>query len=104
VRSRSQPVSLAQAASGLATISLVLLGIMGTVYKLIAPEGWIAQAFGRGLTAGGATLGSLLLLAACACYAHGSAPRHRLKSEILVYACAGAGVFYLARLLLEGRL
>ncbi|HEX9396178.1 MAG TPA: hypothetical protein VF943_05480 [Burkholderiales bacterium] len=99
---KNEIVSLAQAAAGLAQICLVMLGIIGTLYKMAAPEGWIAQAFGRSLTAGGATLGSLLLLAACAWYTHGSARRYHLLSEIVVYGFAAAGVLYLARYLLQG--
>ena len=95
-------VSLAQAALGLAMASLVFVGISGTIYKLIAPDGWIAQAFGRSLSAGSATLGALALLAACAWYSHGSPRRRNLLSDIVVYGFAAAGFIYLARFLLQG--
>jgi hypothetical protein len=102
--SKPEIVSLAQAAVSLAMVCLVLVGITGTVYKLIAPDGWIAAAFGRSLTVGGATLGSLLLIAACAWYTQGSVRRHRLLSEFALYGFAAAGALYLTRYLLQGGL
>ena len=40
-------------------LALVLGGIGGTIYKVISPEGWLAQMFGRSLSAGAAALGSM---------------------------------------------
>ena len=61
VDTKPEFLSLAQAAAGLAMVCLVLAGLMGTFYKLIAPEGWVAMAFGRSLTTGGAALGVVYL-------------------------------------------
>jgi hypothetical protein len=95
-------VSIAQAAAGLAMVSLVLLGIMGTIYKLVAPEGWLAQAFGRSLSAGAVTVGALLLLGACAWHSAGSPRRQHKLSDAVVYGFAGAGALYAARWLFTG--
>ena len=47
---------------GFAVAVLVMLGIGGTVYKLVAPGGWLAQLFGRSIAGGlGAILAFLLL-------------------------------------------
>lgn len=102
--SKPELVSIAQAAVGLAMVSLVLLGIMGTIYKLIAPEGWLAQAFGRSFSAGGITVGALLLLAVCIWHSAGSPRRQHAVSDVVVYGFAAAGALYVARWLLTGSL
>jgi hypothetical protein len=89
---------------GFAIVALVMLGIGGTIYKVISPDGWIANAFGRSLSAGAAALGSLLLIAGLAWFSRGwSSPRSRNRfSELLVYTFATAGILYLAQLWLKG--
>ena len=52
-------------------VGLVLVGIGGTIYKVISPDGWVAQAFGRSLSAGVAALGSLLMIAGLAWFSRG---------------------------------
>jgi len=47
-------------------VGLVLVGIGGTIYKVISPDGWVARAFGRSLSAGPASLGSLIMIAGLA--------------------------------------
>jgi hypothetical protein len=96
--------SAAQVLVGLAVVALVLVGIGGTIYKVISPEGWISQAFGRSLSAGAAALGSLLLIAGLAWFSRGwSSPRLRNRhADLMVYTFAAAGMFYLAKLWLKG--
>jgi len=91
---------------GCCLLTLVLAGIGGTIYKVIAPEGWIATAFGRSLSAGVAALGSLALVACLAWFSRSwGDPRNRtFASDLLVYAFAGAGLFYTAQLLMKGAL
>jgi len=89
---------------GLLVVLLVLTGIGGTIYKTIAPDGWIAQAFGRSLSAGAAALGSLLMITSLAWFSRGRGSgrtRHRY-SDVVVYAFAAAGAIYLLRLWLKG--
>ncbi len=88
----------------LAAIALVALGIGGTIYKVISPEGWIAQAFGRSVSAGTAALGSLLMIAALAWFSRGwNSPRYRNRfSDLLVYGFAAAGFAYLAAFMSKG--
>ena len=52
LRLKQEVFALAQAGIGFVLVALVLLGIGGTIYKVIAPDGWVAQAFGRSLSAG----------------------------------------------------
>ena len=85
-------------------VALVVVGIGGTIYKVISPDGWVSQAFGRSLSAGAAALGSLLLIMGLAWFSRGwASPRTRNRyADLLVYAFAAAGTFYLARLWLKG--
>ena len=94
----------AQVVVGLVIVLLVTLGIGGTIYKVISPEGWVATAFGRSLSAGVAALGSLMLIAGLAWFSRGwTAPRTRNRfSDLLVYTFAAAGIVYLAQLWIKG--
>ena len=89
---------------GLLIVALVLLGIGGTIYKVISPEGWVAQAFGRSVSAGAVALGSLIMIAALAWFSRGwSSPRSRNHfSDLLVYGFAVAGLAYLAMFWTKG--
>jgi len=97
-------VSAGQVILGFAMVVLVMLGIGGTIYKVIAPDGWVAQAFGRSLSAGTAALGSLLLIVALAWFSRGwRSPRARNRFvELFVYTFAAAGVVYLAQIWSKG--
>ena len=89
---------------GVMVLGLVLVGIGGTIYKVISPEGWVTQAFGRSLSAGVAALGSLLMIVGLAWFSRGwTSPRsHNPFSELLVYTFAAAGLLYLAQLWMKG--
>jgi hypothetical protein len=97
--------ALGQAVLGFVVLSLVLMGIGGTIYKVISPEGWVVQVFGRSLSAGAAALGSLIMIAARAWFSRGwhasASQRHRF-SDLLVYSFAGAGMLYLVKLWVIG--
>jgi hypothetical protein len=97
-------LSVRQAGISLLFVLLVLAGIGGTIYKVISPNGWIAQAFGRSFSAGAAALGSLLMITALAWFSRGRGTgrtRHRF-SDLFVYTFAAAGALYLAQLWLKG--
>jgi len=89
---------------GLVVVLLVLMGIGGTIYKVIAPNGWIALAFGRSVSAGAAALGSLLMITTLAWFSRGRGTgRTRQRfSDLVVYTFAAAGLVYLAQLWLKG--
>ena len=93
-----------QVLAGFAVVALVVLGIAGTIYKVISPEGWVSQAFGRSLSAGAAALGSLVMIAGLAWFSRGwTSPRLRNRySDLVVYTFAAAGLFYLAQLWIKG--
>jgi len=85
-------------------VGLVLVGIGGTIYKVISPDGWVASAFGRSLSAGAASLGSLIMIAGLAWFSRGwNSPQYRNRfSDLLVLSFAAAGLLYLGQLMLQG--
>jgi hypothetical protein len=97
-------VTAGQLVVGFTIVVLVMLGIGGTIYKVISPDGWVAQAFGRGLSAGTAALGSILLILVLAWFSRGwRSPRARNRfSELFVYTFAAAGLVYFAQLWTKG--
>ena len=95
--------SVGQLTVGLSLLGLVLVGIGGTIYKVISPEGWVAHAFGRSLSAGVAALGSLIMVVALAWFSRGSSPRRRTQfADIAVYGFAAAGLLYVVQLWIRG--
>jgi hypothetical protein len=104
MRAKQEVHAVAHAFLGMVIVALVLLGIGGTIYKIIAPDGWVAQAFGRSLSAGVAALGSLLMVVAFAWFSRGwSSPRRRTQfADIAVYGFAAAGLLYVVQLWILG--
>ncbi len=94
---------LAQAAAGFAISACVLIGVGGTIYKLIAPEGWFVRAFGHSFGLGAALLAALLGAAAVVWALPGWMPSQRARiSDAVVYGFAAAGLLYLGQLLVYG--
>jgi hypothetical protein len=93
----------AQTLFGFAISALVLVGSSGSIYKLIAPEGWVVQAFGRSFGLGAALLAALLGAAAVVWALPGWVPSQRARiADAVVYGFAAAGLLYLGRLLVSG--
>ena len=91
---------LAQALAGFAISACVLVGIGGSIYKLIAPEGWFVQAFGHSMGLGAALMAALLGAAAVVWALPGWMPSQRARiSDAVVYGFAVAGLLYLGQLL-----
>ena len=104
IQFKQELYSIAQACVGLGILALVLIGIGGTIYRMISPEGWLAQAFGRSLSAGAAALGSLALVGGLAWFSRswGDISRRTLVSDFLVYGFAAAGLLYLTQFWTRG--
>jgi len=92
---------LIQALVGFVVLALVMLGVGGTVYRMIAPDGWLVQWFGTGVTATAAALLSLLAITVLSWFTRefASAYRKNRLADVLIYVFAGAGVVYLAQIL-----
>src|SRR2546425_11379169 len=94
LKHKEEIYALGQYLLGFVIVGLVLVGIGGTIYKVISPDGWVALAFGRSLSAGAASLGSLILIAGLAGVSRGwNSPQYRKRfSDLLVVSFAAAGV------------
>ena len=97
---KHETAAAAQTGAGLIVGVLVLTGIAGTVYKVIAPGGWVAQAFGHSAKAGFSVLLAIALLLGFAYFSRTWTPsqRHRnFTANLVVALFALAGAIYLAR-------
>lgn len=91
---------------GLAVLTLMLLGVGGTIYKVLAPDGWMTALLKHGLPDSLAASTALLVMCAFAWLTR-EWRTPRTKSglmDLLVYALAGAGLWYAAQLLMHGGL
>jgi len=93
----------AQVAMGFALSALVLIGISGTIYRLIAPQGWFVVAFGHSLGLGAALAAAVLGAAAVVWALPGWVPSQRARiADAVVYGFAAAGLIYLGQMLGQG--
>ena len=106
IRLRQEIYSFAHTFWSCVLLSLVLGGIGGTIYKMISPDGWIALAFGRSLSAGAAALGSMALVGALAWFSRswGDPGSRGLFTHFLLWSFAAAGALYLTQLWTRGTL
>ncbi len=106
IKVKQEIYSLFQAGIGLVVVALVITGIGGTIYKVISPEGWLAQMFGRSLSAGAAALGSMALVGGLAWFSRswGDPTERTLVWHFLIWSFASAGLLYLAQLWTRGTL
>ena len=102
-----QEVSSAlQALAGGAILALVPLGVAGSIYKAISPNGWVSQAFGQSISAGTAVLGSLVIVLAMAWFSrvYSSPTRRNRHAGLFVYFFSAAGFIYALQFLSKGSL
>ncbi len=84
-----------------------MTGIAGTIYQVIAPGGWIAQAFGHSVKAGFSLLLATALLLGFAYLSRTWTPsqKHRhFTANLVVSMFALAGAVYLAHFWTTGAL
>ena len=93
-----------RALAGFVVAALVMLGVGGTVYNLVAPGGWLAHVFGRSLAGGTAAILAFLIIGLCAWLARNwiSVTSRNRYPELFVYAFAAAGALYVIELLMKG--
>jgi hypothetical protein len=93
---------LAQVAIGFGISVLVLIGIGGSIYRLIAPQGWVVLAFGHSFGLGAALLAAVLGAAAVVWALPGWMPSQRARiADAVVYGFAAAGLIYLGQMLAQ---
>ena len=98
--------SAAQFAGGFVLLALVMLGVGGTIYKLIAPEGWLSQLVGGSLNYLGAIALALVGVAMFAWFAQDQIAQTRRDKvgDWWVYLFAVAGLAYAWQIFLRGTL
>lgn len=99
IRFRQDSNSLIQTLWGFCLTVLVVLGIGGTLYKLLAPSGWIANYLGSSFSGGAVTIGLLLLFGALGYLVRAATSTRQQSSiaDVVVYAFAFAGLVYAMR-------
>ena len=85
-----------QALWGFALVVMVVFGICGTIYKLLAPSGWIASLMGRGFSGGVAAVGLMIVFGVVGWVARSwTTTREQAGiADLVVYAFAAAGFVY----------
>jgi hypothetical protein len=80
-----------------------MIGIAGTVYRVIAPDGWLAQAFNHGMLNGLVSLCAVGLLAGLLWMKRGNAliARRSKLVETVIVGFAVAGTVYLLQPILS---
>jgi hypothetical protein len=89
---------------GAIVLMLVVLGVAGTVYKLVTPDGWLIGAFQRSTPAGLALIGAIGLGGLLAWISRGAVRGRNARASFFVYVFAAAGFLYLARYWVLGAL
>ena len=89
---------------GLAIAALVMLGVGGTVYNLVAPDGWLVRAFDRSIAGGMAAVLALMIIALCAWMTRSwvSIRSRNRHPELFVYGFAAVGAVYAVQFLIKG--
>ena len=95
-----------QSLVGLVILALVPLGVGGTIYKAISPNGWVTQMFGQSISAGAAVLGALGVVIGLAWFSRVySSPRRRNRhAGLFVYVFSATGFLYALQILSRGSL
>ena len=93
-----------QSIAGFAIAVLVMLGAGGTVYNLVAPDGWLAPIFGRSLAGGLAAILALLIVGLCVKLTYNllSVGDRSRYLEVFVYGFAATGAIYALQYLGRG--
>jgi len=103
---KQEASSALQSLIGSVVLALVPLGVGGTIYKAISPQGWVTQALGQSISAGAAVLGALGVVLALAWFSRVySSPRRRNRhAGLFVYFFSAAGLIYAMQLFSKGSL
>lgn len=88
--------NLLQATWGFALVLMVIVGICGTIYKLLAPSGWIASLLGRGFSGGVAAIGLMIVFGVVGWVARTWTTTRQQSgmADLTVYVFAAAGALY----------
>jgi hypothetical protein len=103
---KQEASSVLQTLVGGVILALVPIGVAGSIYKAISPNGWVSQAFGQSISAGTAVLGSLVIVLAMAWFSrvYRSPRRRNRHAGLFVYFFSAAGFIYAVQFLSQGSL
>ena len=95
-----------QALLGFGVAGLVMLGVGGTIYRLVAPGGWLAEVFGRSVAGGMAATLALFMVGFSLWLTRAwiSVRARNQYSELFVYSFAGLGLLYAVQPFMKGNL
>ena len=98
--------SVLQFTGGFLLLVLIMLGVGGSIYKLMAPEGWLAQLLGGSLNYLSAIALALVGVACFAWFAQDQIAQTRRDKvgDWWVYVFAAAGLIYAGQIFLHGSL
>jgi hypothetical protein len=104
IKHRQDAGGLMQATWGFVLCVMVVLGICGTIYKLLSPSGWIAALMGRGFSGGVAAIGLMIVFGVVGWVARSwtSTRQQSGAADITVYVFAAAGLLYSFQLWSKG--
>lgn len=88
--------SFVQTLWGFGLVVFVVLGICGTIYKLLSPSGWIAGMLGGGIPGGVAAIGLLIVFGVIGWVARtfSSLRQQSGAADLVGYVFAVAGLMY----------
>ena len=95
-----------QFTGGFLLLALIMLGVGGSIYKLMAPEGWLAQLLGGSLNYLSAIALALVGVACFAWFAQDKVAQTRRDKvgDGWVYAFAAVGLIYSWQIFFRGTL
>lgn len=104
IRQPKQSSVFFQTLWGFFMVVFVLVGIVGTIYKLLAPSGWIAGLMGRGFSGGVAAIGLMVVFGVVGWIARTwtTTREQAAGANLVVYLFAAAGLLYSFQLWSKG--
>lgn len=88
---------LLQTVAGFWLLTLVLIGVCGSILEITAPQGWLARTLGSGVSLAAAAIISMMFVASVGWFAREwASPGEKNRiTDIVLYAFAGAGLLFL---------
>ena len=104
IRFKQDSNTFIQTVWGGGLVVMVVLGIGGTIYKLIAPNGWIAHMLGGSFSGTAVALSLLIVFGALGWLVRASTSTRQQAglADLVVYAFAAAGLLYAVQLWSKG--